>query len=46
MLEQQLPGAYCSILVVDRENQKLRAGAAPTLPQEYAKGVDGLMIKA
>ncbi|MFN6539551.1 MAG: ATP-binding protein [Nostoc sp. EkiNYC01] len=44
LLEQQLPGAYCSILLVDRENQKLRAGAAPTLPEEYAKGVDGLMI--
>lgn len=44
LLEQQLPGAYCSILVVDRDNQRLRGGAAPTLPEEYAKGVDGLMI--
>lgn len=44
LLEQQLPGAYCSILVVDSENQRLRGGAAPTLPQEYAQGVDGLMI--
>ncbi|WP_414513995.1 ATP-binding protein [Nostoc sp. PCC 9305] len=44
LLEQELPGAYCSILVVDRENHRLRGGAAPTLPQEYVKGVDGLMI--
>ncbi len=44
LLEQQLPGAYCSILVVDQENKRLRGGAAPTLPQEYSKGVDGLMI--
>jgi signal transduction histidine kinase len=44
LLEQQLPGAYCSILVVDPENKRLRGGAAPTIPQEYAKGVDGLMI--
>jgi signal transduction histidine kinase len=44
LLEQQLPGAYCSILVVDEDNQRLRGGAAPTLPEEYAKGVDGLMI--
>lgn len=44
LLEQELPGAYCSILVVDPENKRLRGGAAPTLPQEYAKGVDGLMI--
>jgi signal transduction histidine kinase len=43
-LEQELPGAYCSILVVDQENRRLRGGAAPTLPEEFAKGVDGLMI--
>ncbi|MEH2033550.1 MAG: ATP-binding protein [Nostoc sp.] len=44
LLEQELPGAYCSILVVDQENRQLRGGAAPTLPEEFAKGVDGLMI--
>ncbi|WP_292708989.1 MULTISPECIES: ATP-binding protein [unclassified Nostoc] len=44
LLEQQLPGAYCSILVVDEDKRRLRGGAAPTLPEEYAKGVDGLMI--
>ncbi|WP_099084328.1 GAF domain-containing protein [Nostoc linckia] len=44
LLEQQLPGAYCSILVVDQDKRRLRGGAAPTLPEEFAKGVDGLMI--
>jgi signal transduction histidine kinase len=44
LLEQQLPGAYCSILVVDPVKKILRGGAAPTLPQEFAQGVDGLMI--
>ncbi|WP_392535483.1 ATP-binding protein [Nostoc sp. C117] len=44
LLEQQLPGAYCSILVVDEDKRRLRGGAAPTLPEEFAKGVDGLMI--
>ncbi|MBD2516604.1 GAF domain-containing protein [Nostoc sp. FACHB-973] len=44
LLEQQLPGAYCSILVVDPDKRQLRGGAAPTLPEEFAKGVDGLMI--
>lgn len=44
LLEQQLPGSYCSILVVDQDNRRLRGGAAPTLPEEFAKGVDGLMI--
>ena len=46
LLEDQLPDAYCSILVIDPETQQLRAGAAPTLPPEYAKGVDGLMVGA
>ncbi|BAY88727.1 MULTISPECIES: GAF domain-containing sensor histidine kinase [unclassified Tolypothrix] len=44
LLEQQLPGAYCSILVVDQDKRRLRGGAAPTIPEEFAKGVDGLMI--
>ncbi|MFN6514725.1 MAG: GAF domain-containing protein [Nostoc sp. CreGUA01] len=44
LLEQQLPGAYCSILVVDEDKRRLRGGAAPSLPKEFAKGVDGLMI--
>ncbi|WP_427162568.1 ATP-binding protein [Aliinostoc sp. HNIBRCY26] len=44
LLEQELPGAYCSILVVDEDKKRLRGGAAPTLPAEFAKGVDGLMI--
>ncbi|MDA0865326.1 MAG: ATP-binding protein [Cyanobacteria bacterium] len=44
LLEQELPGGYCSILVVDPDTQQLRSGAAPTLPQQYAAGVDGLVI--
>lgn len=46
LLEQELPSAYCSILVVDPQENRLRSGAAPTLPPEYAQGVDGLMIGA
>ncbi|OUC14264.1 MAG: hypothetical protein B0A82_13375 [Alkalinema sp. CACIAM 70d] len=46
LLEQELPSAYCSILVVDPQEKRLRAGAAPTLPPEFAQGVDGLMIGA
>ncbi|MBX2864860.1 MAG: GAF domain-containing protein [Leptolyngbyaceae cyanobacterium MAG.088] len=46
LLENQLPDAYCSILVLDPKTQQLRAGAAPTLPPEYARGVDGLMVGA
>ncbi|MCY6492144.1 GAF domain-containing protein [Leptolyngbya sp. GGD] len=46
LLEQELPSAYCSILVVDPQENRLRSGAAPTLPPKYAQGVDGLMIGA
>ena len=44
LLEKQLPDAYCSILVLDSDTKQLRDGAAPSLPAEYAKGVDGLLI--
>ena len=44
LLEKQLPDAYCSILVLDSDTKQLRDGAAPSLPPEYAKGVDGLLI--
>ncbi|MFK8186268.1 MAG: ATP-binding protein [Phormidesmis sp.] len=43
-LEQQLPDAFCSVLVLDPESKQLRDGAAPSLPPEYAAGVDGLLI--
>jgi signal transduction histidine kinase/DNA-binding NarL/FixJ family response regulator len=44
LLEQELPGAYCSVMTVDADTNKLRGEAAPSLPEEYAKGVDGLII--
>ena len=44
LLEKQLPNAYCSILILDPATQQLGGGAAPTMPIEYAKGVDGLLV--
>ncbi|MEM8638987.1 MAG: EAL domain-containing protein [Cyanobacteria bacterium P01_G01_bin.54] len=44
LLEAQSPGVLCSVLLVDAENNCLRAGAAPSVPPEFAQGVDGLMI--
>ena len=44
LLEQQLPGAYCSVMTVDKNTNRLRGDAAPSLPETYAQGVDGLMI--
>ena len=44
LLEKQLPDAYCSILLLDSDTKQLQGGAAPSLPLEYAEGVDGLLI--
>lgn len=43
-LEKQLPDAFCSVLVLDPESKQLQGGAAPTLPPEYAKRLNGLLI--
>ena len=44
LFEEQRPGTYCSVLLVDKDGKTLRLGAAPTMPQEFAKGIDGLSI--
>jgi signal transduction histidine kinase/CheY-like chemotaxis protein len=42
LVEAQGSGALCSILLLD--DQRLRHGAAPSLPVEYARAVDGQEI--
>jgi len=42
LLEEQCPGMLCSVLLL--EGQRLRHGAAPTLPEGYSRSVDGLVI--
>ncbi|NEQ42419.1 MAG: diguanylate cyclase [Leptolyngbya sp. SIOISBB] len=44
LLEQQNPGAYCSVLFLDTAKQKLESGIAPSLPQAYAAALNGLVI--
>jgi signal transduction histidine kinase/ActR/RegA family two-component response regulator len=44
LLEQELPGAYCSVMTVDKDTHSLKGEASPSLPEAYAAGVDGLMI--
>ena len=44
LLEEQLPDAICSVLLLDSDAKQLRAGAAPALPPEYLEGLDGLLI--
>ena len=43
-LEQQVPGALCSVLLLDAEGTHLRQGAAPSLPPAYCRRIDGLAI--
>ena len=44
LIEQQSAGALCSILLFDEASGKLRSGAAPSLPQKYARALNGLMV--
>ncbi|MEY3895091.1 MAG: hypothetical protein RLZZ214_610, partial [Verrucomicrobiota bacterium] len=43
-LEKQLPGALCSVLLLDDDGIHLRHGAAPSLPEAYNRAVDGTAI--
>ncbi len=40
--ERTYPGSLCSVLLV--EGNRLRHGAAPSLPESYTKAVDGIEI--
>lgn len=43
-MEGHLPGARCSILLLDAEGKRLRHGAGPSLPAEYCRKVDGTPV--
>jgi len=42
LVEQQTPGLLCSVLLL--EHDRLRHGAAPSLPAEYCRAIDGVRI--
>jgi PAS domain S-box-containing protein len=44
LLEAQVPGMLGSILLIDQPGVHLRHGAAPSLPPEYIKAIDGVAI--
>ncbi len=44
LVERQAPGMRCSILLLDREHQCVRYGAAPSLPAEFSRAIDGAPI--
>jgi len=43
LVEHSLDGVLCSILLIDKDN-RLRLGAAPSLPSDYNQAVDGISI--
>jgi signal transduction histidine kinase/CheY-like chemotaxis protein len=44
MIEERLPRAHCSVLLLDAQTGALRHGAAPRLPKAYCKAIDGVTI--
>lgn len=42
-LEEQMPGALCSVLLLEN-GERLRHGAAPSLPAAYNQAIDGVAI--
>jgi diguanylate cyclase (GGDEF)-like protein/PAS domain S-box-containing protein len=43
-IEEVIPGALCSVLLLDAEGQHLGLGAAPHLPDFYNAAIDGVLI--
>ena len=43
-IEEAVPDALCSVLLLDDEGQHLRLGAAPHLPDFYNAAIDGVQI--
>ena len=44
LIEAQSPGMLCSVLLLSEDGDHVRHGAAPSLPAEYVKAIDGLQI--
>jgi PAS domain S-box-containing protein len=42
--KQSIDGMQASVLLLDRDGEHLRHGAAPSLPAEYSKAIDGIAI--
>jgi diguanylate cyclase (GGDEF)-like protein/PAS domain S-box-containing protein len=44
VVEASVPGALCSVMLVDDNEQVLRSGAGPSLPSEYLRAVNRVPI--
>ena len=43
-IEERSPGLLCSILLLDASRKTLQHGAAPNLPEDYIRAIDGMAI--
>jgi signal transduction protein with GAF and PtsI domain len=41
LIEAQSPGMLCSVLLLSDDGNHIRHGAAPSLPEDYVKAIDG-----
>ena len=41
MIEDQSPGMLCSVLLLSADGNHIEHGAAPSLPSQYVKAIDG-----
>lgn len=44
LIEAQSPDTLCSVLLLSDDGDHIRHGAAPSLPDEYTKAIDGQLI--
>lgn len=44
LIEAQSPGMLCSVLLLSEDGDHVKHGAAPSLPEDYVKAVDGAPI--
>jgi len=44
LVEQQSSGMQCSVLLLDDDGTHVRHGAAPSLPEDYVRAIDGSAI--
>jgi GAF domain-containing protein len=44
LIEAQSPGMLCSVLLLSADGNHIQHGAAPSLPPEYVKAIDGAPI--
>jgi PAS domain S-box-containing protein len=44
LVESQVDGMYCTVLLLDEDGRTVRHGAAPSLPAGYVEGINGLTI--